>query len=322
MRERGGGVSMAKIEVIAELIKSIGLGNKKRARAIIENMVRYENESGKTGAGLKLQYALRTWGDACEMAELPQNAKQFVFDSQPQKNLTELFISGEIHAHVKRLAKERARAEELRLAGLPLKNKVLLAGPPGNGKTSLAGAIAKYFSLPFFVVKSSELIDCSLGGSGKNIANLFEAVRERECVLFMDELDSIGSCRVGSSEGADRERNSILTSILTNVDNVSDACIVIGATNMPDSLDPALMRRFSLKIWMDNPSEEDILTYVQRYQIDRNINFWLSDEDISSLHGHPWSRVEEFCFERHRSLILDDNLSGELGWVGAVKEGA
>ena len=79
---------MAKIEVIAELIRSIGLGNKKRARAIIENMVRYENESGKTGAGLKLQYALRTWGDACEMAELPQNAKQFVFDSQPQKKLT------------------------------------------------------------------------------------------------------------------------------------------------------------------------------------------------------------------------------------------
>ena len=85
VRERGGDVSMAKIEVIADLIRSIGLGNKKRAREIIENMVRYENESGKTGAGLKLQYALRTWGEACEMAELPQNAKQFVFDSQPQK---------------------------------------------------------------------------------------------------------------------------------------------------------------------------------------------------------------------------------------------
>lgn len=166
-------------------------------------------------------------------------------------------------------------------------------------------------------MKLSGVIEATLGSTTKNVAGIFEHAFTDDCLVFLDELDSLGASRISDADGCEREYNNALNTILTNLDRMPDTSIIIGATNLPESLDSALLRRFNLKIWLAPPADEDILEYVLAYQCDHNVRFFLSEEDIiHSLSGQPWSKVEEFCLDQHRGAVLGENVSTFSGWIG------
>jgi len=308
---------MPKVDEVFRLINTIGRKDFKGSRKIIERMIAHERQNNRDLAARKLEAALRSWGNN-EVVELPSNLKPFLFEAVKQQRLSEIYLEDEIRTEIMRFIRERSKLDELRNAGLTMRNRILLAGPPGNGKTSLAGAISKELELPFYSVKMSEIYNSSMGQSPKNIANVLEYAVNDNCLLFLDELDSMGSARVSGAESCDAERNNVLNTILTNLDRLPDTSIVIGATNLPDELDSALLRRFNLKLWLNPPCEADILKYVHAYQCDHDVNFFLSDGDvIDCLAGEPWSKVEEYCLDQHRMDVLGEaGCQSSSGWIG------
>lgn len=156
---------------------------------------------------------------------------------------------------------------------------ILLYGPPGTGKTLVAKAVATSFSLNFFSVKGPELLNMYIGESEANVRRVFQRAREaRPCVIFFDELDSVAPKRgnYGDSGGV---MDRIVSQLLAELDGISSSkgvsdVFVIGATNRPDMLDPALLRpgRLFFRILLHAKS----LTSLKKMQIRPSDLSWRS----------------------------------------------
>jgi cell division protease FtsH len=147
----------------------------------------------------------------------------------------------------------------LRLGGA-IPRGVLLYGPPGTGKTLLARAVAGEAGVPFFSLSASEFVEMLVGVGASRVRDLFnQAKAAAPAIIFIDELDAIGRSRGASSLGGNEEREQTLNQILTEMDGFSgsEGVIVIGATNRPEVLDPALLRpgRFDRRVAVNPPDQ-------------------------------------------------------------------
>lgn len=156
--------------------------------------------------------------------------------------------------------------------GAKIPRGVLLMGPPGTGKTLLAKAIASQAGVAFFSVSGSEFIEMFVGVGGARIRNLFEQARKTgKAIVFIDEIDSIGKVRGVGVTGGHEEREQTLNQLLAEMDGIGreENLVVMGATNRPEYLDPALLRpgRFDRRIVLDLPDingREEILRIHSR----------------------------------------------------------
>jgi cell division protease FtsH len=135
---------------------------------------------------------------------------------------------------------------------------VLLVGPPGTGKTLLARAVAGEAKVPFFSLSGSEFVEMFVGVGAARIRDLFtQAEAKAPCIVFIDELDALGKVRIQSPMGSHEEREQTLNQLLAEMDgfDARKGVIVMGATNRPEVLDPALLRpgRFDRQILVDKP---------------------------------------------------------------------
>jgi cell division protease FtsH len=135
---------------------------------------------------------------------------------------------------------------------------VLLVGPPGTGKTLLARAVAGEAKVPFFSLSGSEFVEMFVGVGAARVRDLFsQAEAKAPCIVFIDELDALGKVRVQSPMGSHEEREQTLNQLLAEMDGFDPrkAIIIMGATNRPEVLDPALMRpgRFDRQVLVDKP---------------------------------------------------------------------
>lgn len=145
-------------------------------------------------------------------------------------------------------------------------NSTLLYGPSGSGKTMFAKYIAYIMDLPLYYINFSTAVDSLLGGTAKNIGKAFQCAKERACVLFLDEIDCVAMTRKGSGrEGADGELERTTISLMQNLDALPNNVILLAATNRPDVIDPALMRRFSQKHEVQMLSEKEAEQMVERF---------------------------------------------------------
>jgi cell division protease FtsH len=152
--------------------------------------------------------------------------------------------------------------DRYRKVGGAIPSGVLLAGPPGTGKTLLARAVAGEADVPFFSISASEFIEAIVGVGASRVRDLFNQAKEAApAIIFIDELDAIGRARGGGvSLGGHDEREQTLNQILTEMDGFTGAegVIVLGATNRPEILDPALLRpgRFDRRVFVNPPDRE------------------------------------------------------------------
>lgn len=165
--------------------------------------------------------------------------------------------------------------------GASLPKGALLVGPPGTGKTLLARAVAGEAHVPFFSISGSEFVEMFVGMGASKVRDLFKQANEKApCIVFIDEIDTIGKKRDGQISGND-EREQTLNQLLTEMDGFdgSKGVVILAATNRPDSLDPALTRpgRFDRRIPVELPDlqgREDILkVHARKIKIADNVNF-------------------------------------------------
>ena len=166
--------------------------------------------------------------------------------------------------------------------GASMPKGALLVGPPGTGKTLLAKAVAGEASVPFFSISGSEFVEMFVGMGAAKVRDLFKKANEKApCIVFIDEIDTIGKKRDGSAMGGNDEREQTLNQLLTEMDGFdgSKGVVILAATNRPDSLDAALLRpgRFDRRIPVELPDlkgrEEILKVHARKIKIADNVNF-------------------------------------------------
>jgi cell division protease FtsH len=158
---------------------------------------------------------------------------------------------------------------------------VLLVGPPGTGKTLLARAVAGEAKVPFFSLSGSEFVEMFVGVGAARVRDLFgQAEAKAPCIVFIDELDALGKVRIQTPMGSHEEREQTLNQLLAEMDGFDGrkGIIIMGATNRPEVLDPALLRpgRFDRQVLVDKPDirgREDILRiHVKAVKIGESVD--------------------------------------------------
>ena len=166
--------------------------------------------------------------------------------------------------------------------GATMPKGALLVGPPGTGKTLLAKAVAGEANVPFFSISGSEFVEMFVGMGAAKVRDLFQQANEKApCIVFIDEIDTIGKKRDGAGFSGNDEREQTLNQLLTEMDGFDGrkGVMILAATNRPDSLDPALLRpgRFDRRVPVELPDlkgREDILkVHAKKVKIGDNVDF-------------------------------------------------
>lgn len=235
-----------------------------------------------------------------KLDELPFNVKGLLIQS-PRKE-GNVFLSDPVREFIEVLLFEWKHKEAYNLHNIPARNKVLLHGPTGNGKTTIARHIAMRFELPFVEVNSDRVIDSHIGSSSANIHTVLNSIQE-PCVLFWDEVDSIGYKRGGGDSAAAHENARMVNSILVNIERLADTVIFIGATNRAEVLDSAFVRRFDVKLEIPSPSTVDKCKFVDQLIAYHKLPASYIDEDLTGLDS--FSDIKNRIVEIGRSYLLN-----------------
>lgn len=197
--------------------------------------------------------------------------------------------------------------------GASMPKGALLVGPPGTGKTLLAKAVAGEAEVPFFSISGSEFVEMFVGMGAAKVRDLFKQANEKApCIVFIDEIDTIGKKRdSGSFTGGNDEREQTLNQLLTEMDGFdgSKGVVILAATNRPDSLDPALLRpgRFDRRIPVELPDlkgrEEILKVHARKIKIADSVRF---DEIAKAAAGASGAELANIVNEAALRAVRDN----------------
>jgi len=226
-----------------------------------------------------------------------------IVEKTPVKRIDQLVLPIDVVSACKELIEEQLRADLLRSYGIEPRNKMLFIGPPGNGKTSLAEAMAETLMVPLLTVKYESIVGAYLGETATRLAKLFDYAKTRQCVLFFDEFETLGKERGDTHETGEIKR--VVSSLLLQIDALPSYVVVIAATNHDSLLDKAAWRRFQIKVELPKPSRSDIESWFKIFITKYNFDFGLEVSTLAKkLLGLSYADVEEFALSVYRQYVL------------------
>lgn len=188
------------------------------------------------------------------------NLYNLIIQDKEQVTLNEVFLNKNNREHLIQLIKEHTYSKELLEYGLPVNNKILLQGSSGCGKTMTAKAIANALGKNIIILNLSNIVSSRIGETSQNIKMIFDKAARERSVLFLDELDQIGKAR-GSDDKDVGEMRRLVNTLIQLIDYYPENALLICATNHPEIIDTALLRRFQLKINYEMPAIEFLDTF-------------------------------------------------------------
>ena len=298
---------MARSDLIIALVKAGTAGDKRGVRSAAEAIIAEERAKQHNVLADRLNSVVQLNGNGSSyVTAAPDNMsrnRDFVVEITPRRQLDDLQLPQMLRAVVNELIEEQRRADLLRSHGIEPRNRILLVGPPGTGKTSLAESIAEAVAVPLFVVRYEAVIGSYLGETASRLKRVFDYARTTPCVLFFDEFDAIGKERGDIHETGEIKR--VVSSLLMQIDDLPSYTIVIGATNHPELLDRASWRRFQLRLTLPMPDTKAISLYIERFSARFNESFGQSPTTIAKRLGSTsYAEVEQFCLDIQRQYIL------------------
>lgn len=221
--------------------------------------------------------------------------------------------------------------------GAKMPKGALLVGPPGTGKTLLAKAVAGEAGVPFFSISGSEFVEMFVGRGAAKVRDLFKQAREKApCIVFIDEIDTIGKKRDGAGMNGNDEREQTLNQLLAEMDGFdgSKGVVLLAATNRPDSLDPALTRpgRFDRRIPVELPDlagrEAILKLHAKDIKCSNNIDFNVIARASAGASGAELANIINegalLAVRDHRKTVVHKDLEEaiEIVIAGEQKKGA
>lgn len=309
---------MTRGDLIISLVRAAVAGDRARVRAAAEALAANERAKNHHLLADRLQQALSAV-TLSSAAAGPSSAsppgKEAILEITPRIRLDELVLTLPVREAARQLVEEHARADVLRAHGLEPRHRVLLSGPPGNGKTSFAEAVAEALALPMFVVRYDVLVGSYLGETNARLRRLFDYVRTTPCVLFFDEFDALGKERGDIHETGEIKR--VVSFLLMQIDHLPSWTIVVAATNHAELLDRAVWRRFQLRLAFPAPGPAEVAAFLAKQMDSWPERPRLPPERIARRLGAvSYAEVRDFCFDVRRRLVLG---LGELGIDAALE---
>ena len=238
------------------------------------------------------------------------SSRPFFQETVPRISLNQLMLPDRVLELSRQIIEEQKNAGLLRSYGLEPRNRVLLIGPPGNGKTSIAEAFAEALMLPLVIVRYDAVIGSYLGETSSRLAKLFEYASSKQCVLFFDEFDVIGNERGGKKRGEEHETSEIprvVSSLLLDIDVLPSHVLVIAATNHNVLPDHAVRRRFQVKMELPRPDTEELENWFSSFEKRMHFSFKVSAAVLAEkFSGRSYAEAEEFAMSVFRQSLLKE----------------
>lgn len=322
---------MARSDLLVNLVRAGAVGDREALRSTAEALVADERAKKHYIVADRLQRALSAVPvtppalTASSQHFNPVNGREAILEVAARLRLDDLLLPLPARQSGYQLIEEHQRADVLRANGYEPRHRVLLSGPPGNGKTSFAEAIAEGLGLPFYVVRYDALIGSYLGETNARLRKLFDYVRTTPSVLFFDEFDAIGKERGDTHETGEIKR--VVSFLLMQLDQLPSYVVVVAATNHGELLDRAVWRRFQMRLAIPAPHRKEVTVFLDRILSDWPGAPKMTPAKIAAKLGTvSYAEALDFCQNVRRRQILglgeisvDDALRAELDlWVSRV----
>jgi SpoVK/Ycf46/Vps4 family AAA+-type ATPase len=261
---------MSQAEYIKDIAK-FGLENdQEKLMSALNDLIEHSKHTKKINFALQLQSIVKESTKGQKANTLVHHAPEAYYNRQDDRDYSELILekltsdytlenliaAPDVNHELKMFIKEHSSLSLLQKYDLPVANKVLLYGPSGCGKTLASYVIAGELKKTMVVVNLGAIVSSKLGETSKNLSRIFRRAAIEDCIIFIDEFDSLGKVRDYSQDHGEMKR--VVNTILQLFDYLPQTCLVIAATNQKDMLDEALMRRFDLHLGLDLPSEKQV----------------------------------------------------------------
>ncbi|MBJ8340795.1 ATP-binding protein [Antrihabitans sp. YC3-6] len=297
---------MARADLLLALVKSGAGGDELAFRRAAEALI--AEEEGKKHGVLASQLAdalTRRSRSGSNVAPLARNeaASALFYELEPARRTTDLVLPSPVRAAISELVEEHHRRDLLCSHGVEPRHRVLLSGPPGGGKTSLAEAVASELAVPLLTVRYEGLIGSFLGETASRLDTLFAAVRIRPCLLFFDEFDTIAKERGDIHETGEIKR--VVSSLLLQADRLPSHVVVVAATNHAELLDRAVWRRMQIRLELPHPTRAAKIEFLSAWASRNNVDLGLSPRSIADRLGIvSFAELEDFVLDIQRRSIL------------------
>lgn len=314
---------MARSDLVVSLVRASALSDQKAIRETVEALVAEEYSKNHHLLAEKLWSVFRlarkkveerdnslnsTVNETASQTELrfnapPSDIYELLHELNPIHGFNDLFLDDIVLSNCKELVEEQLCSDLLRSRATEPRNRIVLAGPPGNGKTSLARAIAFELGLPLYVLKYEAIFGSFLGETSGRLKRIFDFVRSRPCVIFFDEFDTLGKERGDAHETGEIKR--VVSALLLQIDDLPTYNIIVAATNHSELIDRAAWRRFQIRVELLPPDPNRIFQMILNFEKDLGSPLGVeSDVLVNCLNGLSYSDIEQFFLDIKRRWIL------------------
>lgn len=298
-------------ELLIELVDAAMSADYVRVRRAGNRIARVLDQSEQQDAARTLRTILRRKGMPLQTSGVSEalpvdSVSRLPLMEEQDPPSSPLFANEHVHAVLNRFLEDARHVDLLSEKGLPPRLSLVLSGPPGTGKSLLAGHLAERLGKPLFLARLDSLISSRLGETAKNIRGIFDFAPAKNAVLFLDELDAIAKLRDDRHELGELKR--VVNTVLQGMDSLDSHSIVVAATNHPHLLDSAVWRRFPYKIDMDLPDADVRAAMWCHFLYEDDPGHERDAHALSAISdGMSGGDIENLAFSVRRQSLLENS---------------
>jgi SpoVK/Ycf46/Vps4 family AAA+-type ATPase len=299
---------MANIRKLASLFHAVSVGDWPRSRQLAEAIAETEERAGHHGAAATLRGALAQTGprpdeaqDRPDLLSLAAIQPDVLTKLPASVRLRDVRLPAAARSVLEDIVKEHRHRERLLAHDLSPRCRLFFFGSPGCGKTLTARALGAELGLPVFVVRFDTLIGSYLGQTSLRIRDIFRFAETQPCVTLIDEIDAVGRQRGKTTDVGELDR--VVISLMQQLDLVRPAGLIVAASNMPEHLDPALLRRFDLSLEFPVPTTAEIQAFAKVEAKKRGVTLINGVKRDLTL-AKTFADAEQIIQLEHRRIVL------------------